>query len=602
MFNPRSRIVIFCIGLFLVASTVALSSVGIAAVFKEWDMPGGANCWAGGSEIPPNEINTLTEFGLPDPFNANASQYAVTAKDYERSNNTNPIQIVHGGSLGGDLYIRMYFYLPAGYHGQSSCGADGLKWINAITADGVGARIKLFGNPPSLGFKSNNDSKCHTIVTSVSPGWHYVEFHLNISNNKLEAWLDVDSSQTPTATQFVNWFSAGDTFKDVHFNKNWSGGFPLITEKYYIKGVVVSNAKVGDTFGLLSFVPSSPPSDVTAPTVPQNVRSTYISASQINLRWDPSSDPESGVDHYNIYRDAVKVGESVTTSDFYDIGLTDNTTFVYTVSAVNRQNLESGESTTINVSTDPATPPFKSAECDMPGGANCWQLIENNEIKTLSQFGLPDPFNASASDYAITLKISTTTGREQVWLKSGDLTNEIWHRMYFLIPSGYPVNSSCASAGLKFMTHSSNLNRNGRLKLFGTTNDYKLTFKTSGSGCKWPLATSITPNVWHYVEMHMKVQAGNDFVELWFDSDAATNAPTVTITDTDFWGATDFWTQAKYNINFSGASTPGNGEAYLKGDKLVTNCPMGDTLGLLSGAPPPSDTTSPAAPTNLTAN
>ena len=43
--------------------------------------------------------------------------------------------------------------------------------------------------------------------------------------------------------------------------------------------------------------------DVTPPTAPANVRATFTGGNQVNLAWSPAVDPESGVDHYVIYRD-----------------------------------------------------------------------------------------------------------------------------------------------------------------------------------------------------------------------------------------------------------------------------------------------------------
>lgn len=63
--------------------------------------------------------------------------------------------------------------------------------------------------------------------------------------------------------------------------------------------------------GCYEYIPSGPP-DTTAPSIPQNLTAQAVSESQIDLSWDASSDPESGVSHYNIYySDGTLIGSTV---------------------------------------------------------------------------------------------------------------------------------------------------------------------------------------------------------------------------------------------------------------------------------------------------
>ncbi|WP_200957456.1 discoidin domain-containing protein [Paenibacillus sp. Root444D2] len=71
--------------------------------------------------------------------------------------------------------------------------------------------------------------------------------------------------------------------------------------------------------------------DTTAPTVPTNLTATAASSSQINLNWTASTD-NVGVTGYDIFRGAVLVGSSTTTS-YSDTGLTASTAYSYTVKA-----------------------------------------------------------------------------------------------------------------------------------------------------------------------------------------------------------------------------------------------------------------------------
>jgi len=101
----------------------------------------------------------------------------------------------------------------------------------------------------------------------------------------------------------------------------------------------------------------SGPPDTTTPSAPQNLTATPASESQINLSWDASSDPESGVSYYNIYRDGALINTSSTLS-FSDTGLNSGTTYTYQVSAVNGAGLESRTSNLAEAETySDTTPP-----------------------------------------------------------------------------------------------------------------------------------------------------------------------------------------------------------------------------------------------------
>jgi chitodextrinase len=111
-------------------------------------------------------------------------------------------------------------------------------------------------------------------------------------------------------------------------------------------------------------VTTLPPPDTTPPTVPTGLAASATSPTSVTLTWSASSDPESGVDSYNIYRDGARVGSSTNTT-FTDGGVRGGNTYRYQVSAVNGEGLESGLSTAVSVTTPaPAdtTPPTVPAD------------------------------------------------------------------------------------------------------------------------------------------------------------------------------------------------------------------------------------------------
>ncbi|HTU67961.1 MAG TPA: fibronectin type III domain-containing protein [Steroidobacteraceae bacterium] len=80
--------------------------------------------------------------------------------------------------------------------------------------------------------------------------------------------------------------------------------------------------------------PGTGPSDTTPPTVPGNVRADARSSTVIRLRWNRSRDA-SGIAEYRIYRDGASTPVATTDDlEYLDQNLQPNTTYEYTVTAV----------------------------------------------------------------------------------------------------------------------------------------------------------------------------------------------------------------------------------------------------------------------------
>jgi chitodextrinase len=105
--------------------------------------------------------------------------------------------------------------------------------------------------------------------------------------------------------------------------------------------------------GSLSDPASATTLDGSGPTAPTNVEATTISQTQVDLTWTASEDPETGVEQYKVYRDGAVVGAVVSTS-FADTGLQQNTTYVYTISAVNGEGIEGERSQSVSARTFPS--------------------------------------------------------------------------------------------------------------------------------------------------------------------------------------------------------------------------------------------------------
>jgi len=108
--------------------------------------------------------------------------------------------------------------------------------------------------------------------------------------------------------------------------------------------------------------------DTVPPTIPSNVVGTPVSSTRIDLSWVASVDTGgSGMSGYLIYRNAVQVGSTNTTT-FSDTGLTSSTAYLYQVAAVDGAGNVSSLSTTISVTTQANVGPPAYAQ-DQPKAA-----------------------------------------------------------------------------------------------------------------------------------------------------------------------------------------------------------------------------------------
>jgi subtilisin family serine protease len=96
--------------------------------------------------------------------------------------------------------------------------------------------------------------------------------------------------------------------------------------------------------------------DIVPPTVPQGLLGTALNYNRVYLVWQASSDTGgTGVAGYRIYRDNSVIGTDAGTT-FLDAGLVAETTYAYSVAALDHAGNLSGRSATVLVTTGPLPP------------------------------------------------------------------------------------------------------------------------------------------------------------------------------------------------------------------------------------------------------
>ena len=124
---------------------------------------------------------------------------------------------------------------------------------------------------------------------------------------------------------------------------------------------------VAKAYGVLA------PGDTIAPSVPQNPLATVVSATEVDISWDDSTDNE-GVVEYQIWRDNMPVASSAT-SPYRDTGLSPSTGYTWKVAAVDAAGNTSGLSDDAVATTNANTAPV-------------WQTIAQQDLKTTEAYSL----------------------------------------------------------------------------------------------------------------------------------------------------------------------------------------------------------------------
>jgi chitodextrinase len=116
--------------------------------------------------------------------------------------------------------------------------------------------------------------------------------------------------------------------------------------------------------------------DTTAPSVPTGLAANTVTSTSITLGWTASTDPDSPVSGYNVFRNGTKVGVSGTNS-YVDTGLTASTSYSYTVSAYDPAGNTSAQTSALNATTSSASSNIAST-----GTGYTWQSMTASSANT----------------------------------------------------------------------------------------------------------------------------------------------------------------------------------------------------------------------------
>ena len=122
--------------------------------------------------------------------------------------------------------------------------------------------------------------------------------------------------------------------------------------------------------------------DVTAPTVPSNLHTMQVTATEVNLMWGESFDA-SGAVTYNVYRDGY-LRHTTELTMWKDTSVVAGTTYQYVVKAIDSSNNESVSSNVLNASTLAAPAPAPAPAPEAGGDWNSSAAYQTGDIVTFN--------------------------------------------------------------------------------------------------------------------------------------------------------------------------------------------------------------------------
>ncbi len=219
-------------------------------------------------------------------------------------------------------------------------------WPNAcpITPDGGGGTTDT--TAPS---KPANVKATAVNGTTVDVSWSPATDNVGVARYEIRRALGSGSSSV-IAT------SVTTTYRDAT-------AAPGTTYNYSVRAIdAAGNASATSSNAAVTTpqaqTPPPPTGDTTAPTAPSNLRGTAVSATQVDLAWNASSDAGgSGLRGYNVYRNggSSPLNASPLSAPTYgDTGRAASTTYTYQVEAVDGSGNKSAK-TSVSVTTPAPT-------------------------------------------------------------------------------------------------------------------------------------------------------------------------------------------------------------------------------------------------------
>ena len=343
---------------------------------------------------------------------------------------------------------------------------------------GANALATLFvSSTGKLGLRNDVTAVATTSTTAVSSGtWHTAQVHVTINgtSSSTEVWLDgnqiaslslsaINLGTNPIGRVELGDPSTGRTF-DVAFDE-----------------VAYDTDFIGD---------------LTPPTAATNLTATAHSGLEVDLTWTPGSD-DVGVTGYDVYRNDQLIASIPAGSSWADKTVSPLSSYTYKLVSKDAAGNVSGFSNSASATTgDIFTDDFES------GTLSKWTTVAG----LMAQMSSVD----TGSWAAEATSNGTAGSSAQVQLDSS--VNEIYYRARVKLLSQGPN-----SVGLLRLRTASN----GALASAFVSSTGKLGYRNDTSSTTTTSSLTVTPSVWHEVQMHVLINGSSSQVDLWLDGVSA---------------------------------------------------------------------------------
>ena len=235
----------------------------------------------------------------------------------------------------------------------------------------------------------------YDLTVAVASGSGGGEFHVEVDGSDVTGPITV-----------------GDTGGWDAFQTQTVSGISLTSGEHVIRLAVDS---AGFDIDSVSFESAG---DSTPPTAPANLTATGQSQTSIDLSWDAASDDGTGVDHYNVYEGSAKQTE-VTGTTATLTGLSADTSYTYTVTAVDGAGNESDQSNSVTATTTPAQSAYDGPHT-VPGTVQAEDFDTGGEGVAFHDTSTANEGGADYRSTAVDIEGATEGGYNICWTDAGE--------------------------------------------------------------------------------------------------------------------------------------------------------------------------------------
>jgi chitodextrinase len=241
--------------------------------------------------------------------------------------------------------------------------------------------------------------------------------------------------------------------------------------------------------------PATP--DTTSPSTPSGVAAVAPSSTEVDVSWTASTD-NVGVAGYRIYRNGALVGSSATNA-YADTGVQPATSYSYYTIAYDAAGNSSAASNTATITTPPpdAGPPDIFSDGFESANLSAWTAATNMVVQTATVHGGSKAVESNVTNAAANFHKTLPSTYGTIYVR-------VWFR----------IHTSSTNVSLLSPRTSSN---SALLHLYRDFSTGKLGLRNDVTLTNRPLASPISLDTWHSLEIKVVVSPTGGVTQVWLD-------------------------------------------------------------------------------------